>query len=160
MDIKVIPVRIPANTNIIFGMAHFIKTVEDIYEAIISTSGAVEFGIAFCEASQERLVRSDGNSEEMITLAEQAALEIACGHSFIIYLRQGFPINFLPQIKNVPEVCRIFCATANPVEIIVAETGQGRAVLGIVDGASPVGIENIGDKKARQKFLRDIGYKR
>ena len=119
-----------------------------------------EFGIAFCEASQECLIRSDGNNDEMIQLAEKTAFDIGCGHTFIIFMRKAFPINFLPQIKAVPEVCRIFCATANPVQIIVAETELGRGVMGVVDGYIPKGIEEDEHKKTRHKFLRDIGYKR
>ena len=160
MKTKIIPIEIPADCNVILGMSHFIKTVEDLYEAIVTTSGAVEFGIAFCEASQDKLIRSDGNHNEMIKMAEQAAFDIACGHSFIIFMRKAFPINFLPRIKSVPEVCRIFCATANPVQVIVVETDLGRGVLGVVDGEMPVGIEKAKDRKSRQKFLRDIGYKR
>jgi adenosine/AMP kinase len=160
MKTKIIPVKIPSDCNIIFGMSHFIKTVEDLYEAMITSSTAVEFGIAFCEASQERLIRSDGNNEELIEMAEKAAFDIACGHTFIIYMRNGFPINFLPRIKMVPEVCRIFCATANPLEVIVAETDHGRGVMGVVDGEMPVAIEQDEHKAARRKFLRDIGYKR
>lgn len=160
MKTKIIPIEIPADCNVIFGMTHFIKSVEDLYEAIISASTTVEFGIGFCEASQERLVRSDGNNDEMIAKAEQAAFDIACGHSFIIFMRNAFPINFLPRIKAVPEVCRIFCATANPLQVIIAETDLGRGVLGVVDGQMPVGIEEEEHKKTRHKFLRDIGYKR
>lgn len=160
MKTKIIPIEIPADCNVILGMTHFIKSVEDLYEAIVSTSTTVEFGIGFCEASQERLVRSDGNNDEMIGMAEQAAFDIACGHSFVIFMRKAFPINFLPRIKAVPEVCRIFCATANPLEVIVAETELGRGVLGVIDGQMPVGIEEEEHKKTRHKFLRDIGYKR
>ena len=160
MKTKIVPVKIPADCNIIFGMSHFIKTVEDLYEAMVTSSAGVEFGIAFCEASQDRLVRSDGNNAKMIKLAEQAAFDIACGHTFIVFMRKAFPINFLPRIKSVPEVCRIFCATANPVEVIVAETSQGRGVMGVVDGEMPIAVEKKTHKKARHKFLRDIGYKR
>jgi len=160
MKTKCIPIKIPADCNIIFGMSHFIKTVEDLYEAMVTTSATVEFGIAFCEASMDRLIRSDGNNDKLIDLAEQAAFDIACGHSFIIFMKKGYPINFLPRIKMVPEICRIFCATANPVEVIVAETDQGRGVMGVVDGEMPLGIEKKTHKKARHKFLRMIGYKR
>ncbi|MFH2035588.1 MAG: adenosine-specific kinase [Candidatus Zixiibacteriota bacterium] len=160
MKTKVISIAIPSDGNIIFGMSHFIKTVEDIYEAMITTVSGAKFGIAFCEASGECLIRSDGNDDELIKMAEQATFDVACGHSFFIYMRNAYPINFLPRIKSIPEVCRIFCATANPVEVIVAETPQGRGVMGVIDGNMPVGIEKPKNKKTRHKFLRDIGYKR
>ncbi len=160
MKTKTVKIDIPSDCNIIFGMSHFIKTVEDLYEAMITSSVGVKFGIAFCEASQERLVRSDGNDDEMIKLAEQAAFDIACGHSFIIFMKNGFPINFLPRIKMVPEVVNIYCATANPVQVIVAETDQGRGVMGVVDGQAPMGIEGDEHKTSRHSFLRKIGYKR
>jgi len=160
METKIVDIKMPSDVNLIFGMTHFIKSVEDLYEAMINVSGVVEFGIGFCEASQDCLVRSDGNNDEMIRLSEKTALEIGCGHSFVIFMRKAFPINFLPRIKMVPEVCRIFCATANPVQVIIAETELGRGVLGVIDGAKPVGIEDDQHRKARHKFLRDIGYKR
>jgi len=160
MKTKIISVVIPDDCNIIFGMSHFIKTVEDIYETMVSTVPSAEFGIAFCEASGDCLIRSDGNDDKLINMAEQAAFDVACGHSFFIFMRNAFPINFLPRIKSIPEVCRIFCATANPLEVIVAETGQGRGVMGVIDGKMPVGIERQKDKNTRHKFLRDIGYKR
>ena len=157
---KVVPVEIPSDANVIFGMTHFIKTVEDLYEALVTSSPTVKFGIAFCEASQQRLIRTDGNDEDMVEMAAKAAFDVGCGHSFFIYLRDGFPINVLNQIKNVPEVCRIFCATANPLQVIVAETQQGRGVLGVVDGETPMGVETEENKKERIEFLRRIGYKR
>ncbi|MBN2226939.1 MAG: adenosine-specific kinase [candidate division Zixibacteria bacterium] len=160
MKTKIVPIEMPADVNIIFGMTHFIKTVEDVYEAMIGISSTAEFGIGFCEASGPCLVRTDGNSEELIKLAEEAAFGIACGHTFIIYMRNAYPINFLPRIKMLPEVCRIFCATANPVQVIVGETDQGRGVMGVIDGFMPKGVETAEDKKKRHKFLRDIGYKR
>jgi len=160
MKTKIIDIEIPADVNMIFGMSHFIKTVEDLYETMVNISPTAEFGIAFCEASQECLIRSDGNNDEMIKLAEQTAFDIACGHTFVIFMRKAFPINFLPQIKSIPEICRIFCATANPVQVIVAETQLGRGVMGVVDGSMPKGIEQAEHKKSRHKFLRDIGYKR
>jgi len=160
MRTKVVDIQMPADANVIFGMTHFIKSVEDLYETMVNASSVAEFGIAFCEASQECLIRSDGNNDEMIQLAEKTAFDIGCGHTFIIFMRKAFPINFLPQIKAVPEVCRIFCATANPVQIIVAETELGRGVMGVVDGYIPKGIEEDEHKKTRHKFLRDIGYKR
>lgn len=157
---KVVAVKIPADANIIFGMSHFIKTVEDLYEALITASPSLKFGIAFCEASQKRLVRTDGNDTELIDMASTAAFDVACGHTFFIYMKDGFPINVLNRVKNVSEVCRIFCATANPLEVIVAETPQGRGVLGVVDGETPLGVETDDDKEDRRKFLRTIGYKR
>jgi uncharacterized protein len=160
MKTKIVDIQIPSDANMIFGMTHFIKTVEDLYEVMVNVSSVVEFGIAFCEASQECLVRSDGNNDEMIKLAEKTAFDIACGHTFVIFMRKAFPINFLPRIKMVPEVCRIFCATANPVQVIVAETTQGRGVMGVIDGSMPMGIEDAEHKKARHKLLRDFGYKR
>ncbi len=160
MKTKSIAIEMPPDLNMIFGMSHFIKTVEDIYEAIAGISTSVEFGIGFCEASGPCLIRSDGNNEELIRLAEQHAYNIACGHTFIIFMRNGYPINFLPRIKMVPEVVNIFCATSNPVEIIIAESNQGRGVIGVVDGFMPKGIETDDDRQKRHKFLRDIGYKR
>jgi adenosine/AMP kinase len=157
---KVVKIAIPSDANVIFGMSHFIKTVEDLYETLVQAAPGLKFGIAFCEASQKRLIRTDGNSEELIELASRAAFDVGCGHTFFIYLRDGFPVNVLNQVKNVPEVCRIFCATANPLEVIVAETHQGRGVLGVVDGETPVDIETDEDKTERREFLRKIGYKR
>lgn len=157
---KIIKIDIPADCNLIFGQAHFIKTVEDLYEALISSSTSLKFGIAFCEASQQRLVRTDGNDETMIGLASSAAFHVACGHTFIIMLKSGFPINVLDRVKRVDEVCRIFCATSNPLEVIVAETKQGRGVLAVIDGEAPLGIETDDDKRERQNFLKKIGYKR
>lgn len=156
----VVEVSIPEGLNVVFGMSHFIKTVEDLYETLVSASPTLKFGIAFCEASQKRLVRSDGNDREMIELAEKAAFDVGCGHTFFVYMRDGFPINVLGRIKQVDEVCRIFCATANPLEVIVAETAQGRGVLGVIDGQTPLGVETDEDKAERVAFLRQIGYKR
>jgi adenosine/AMP kinase len=160
MKTKIIDIKMPPDTNLIFGMTHFIKSVEDLYEAMVNASAAAEFGIGFCEASQECLVRSDGNNDEMIKLAEKTAFDIACGHTFVIFMRKAFPINFLPRIKMVPEVCRIFCATANPIQVIIGETELGRGVMGVIDGFIPKGIEGPEQKQTRHKFLRDIGYKR
>ena len=157
---KLVTVEIPSDANVIFGMTHFIKTVEDLYETLVSSSPTLKFGIAFCEASQQRLIRTDGNNGELIEMATKAAFDVGCGHSFFIYLRDGFPINVLNRVKNVPEVCRIFCATANPLQVIVAETQQGRGVLGVVDGETPAGVETEDDKKERVAFLKKIGYKR
>jgi adenosine/AMP kinase len=160
MKTKTIAIEMPPDLNMIFGMSHFIKTVEDLYEVITGISTSVEFGIGFCEASGQCLIRSDGNNQELIQLAEQQAYNIACGHTFIIFMRNGYPINFLPRIKMVPEVVNIFCATSNPVELIIAESNQGRGVIGVIDGFMPKGIETDEDRQKRHKFLRDIGYKR
>lgn len=157
---KIVKINIPVDCNVIFGHSHFIKTVEDLYEALVSASPSLKFGIAFCEASQKRLIRTDGNDEELIKLASAAAFDVACGHSFFIYMKDGFPINVLGRIRATDEVCRIYCATANPLEVIVAETYQGRGVLGVVDGETPLGIETSEDKAERSEFLRKIGYKR
>ena len=157
---KLVRLDIPADCNIVFGQSHFIKTVEDLYEALVGASPTIKFGIAFCEASQKRLIRTDGNDEELIKLASTAAFDVACGHTFFIYLKDGFPINVLGRVRDVDEVCRIFCATANPLEVIVAETKQGRGVLAVIDGEPPLGIESDEDKKERVEFLRKIGYKR
>jgi len=156
----IVKVDIPEGLNVIFGMSHFIKTVEDLYETLISASPSLKFGLAFCEASQKRLVRSDGNDQELIEMAEKAAFDIGCGHTFLVYLRDGFPVNVLGRIKNLDEVCRVFCATANPLQVIVAETDLGRGVLGVIDGLTPLGIEGDEDKQERIDFLRKIGYKR
>ena len=157
---KIVKIEIPTDCNVIFGQSHFIKTVEDLYEALVGTSPTLKFGIAFCEASQKRLIRTDGNSDELIKLASTAAFDVACGHTFFIYLKDGFPINVLRRVKDVDEICRIFCATANPLEVLVAETKQGRGVLGVIDGEPPLGIESDDDRKERVEFLRKIGYKR
>lgn len=157
---KIVQVDIPADTNVIFGMSHFIKTVEDLYETLVSSSTSLKFGIAFCEASMKRLIRTDGNDPELIEMAGAAAFDVACGHSFFIYLRDGFPINVLNRVKAVPEVCCIFCATANPLQVLVAETKQGRGVLGVIDGETPLGIETDDDRAERVAFLKKIGYKR
>ncbi len=160
MDIQTEKIEKPENTNFILGQSHFIKTVEDIHEALVSAVPGIKFGLAFCEASGECLVRWSGTDETMIDLAQQNALSIGAGHSFILFLGDGFfPINVLQTIKRVPEVCRIFCATANPTEVIVAESEQGRGIMGVVDGSSPTGIEEDADIAWRKGFLRQIGYK-
>jgi len=157
---KVVRVAVPEGANLIFGQSHFIKTTEDLYEALITASTTLKFGIAFCEASGKRLVRTDGNDPEMIALAQAAAFDVGCGHTFFIYMKDGFPINILNRVKEVQEVCRIFCATANPLQVVVAATDQGRGVLGVIDGEPPLGIETDTDKQERISFLRKIGYKR
>ncbi len=160
MKITGVKLEFPTDANIILGQAHFIKTVEDLYEAMVSSVPSSKFGIAFCEASQDRLVRTDGNDPELEDLAAKNALAIGAGHSFIIIMKGAFPINVLPRIRECPEVCRIFCATANPLEVLTVETGEGRAIIGVVDGLRPVGIEGADDVKKRKDFLRKIGYKR
>ncbi len=159
MELTVVKIQKPDNINVILGQSHFIKTVEDLHEAIVQTNPSMKFGIAFCEASGAALVRWSGNDENMIALAKQNALELSCGHSFLIFIDQGFPVNILNTIKNVPEVCRIFCATANPLQVLVAETEQGRGILGVIDGVRTKGIEDDEAIKWRKEFLRKIGYK-
>jgi adenosine/AMP kinase len=160
MDIKPLKLEFPSDANIILGQSHFIKTVEDLYEAMVSSVPSARFGLAFCEASQDRLVRTDGNDEELVGLAAKNAMAMGAGHSFLIIMRDAFPINVLPRIQACPEVCRIFCATANPVEVLIVETELGRAIIGVVDGLTPVGIEGEEDIQKRKVFLREIGYKR
>jgi uncharacterized protein len=160
MQLKSIRLNVPENGNIILGQSHFIKTVEDIYEAIVNTSPHIQFGVAFNEASGDCLTRFDGNDEALKQNAIQNAADIAAGHVFVIALRNGFPINILGRIQAVPEVANIYCATANPVEVIVAETEQGRGVLGVIDGSSPKGVETESHVKARVELLQKFGYKR
>jgi uncharacterized protein len=159
MEMKVVRIEKPEDLNLILGQSHFIKTVEDLYEAIVQTVPGMKFGIAFCESSGPALVRYAGNEPELIELAQRNALALSAGHAFIIFLEGGFPVNILNTIKNVPEVCRIFCATANPVEVIIAETEQGRGILGVIDGAKTKGIETETDIQGRKALLRKIGYK-
>jgi adenosine/AMP kinase len=159
---ELIPVQIqkPEEVNFILGQSHFIKTVEDLHEALVGAVPGIQFGLAFCEASGERLVRWSGTNAEMIDLARTNALALGAGHSFIIFLAPGFfPINVLKAVQNTPEVCRIFCATANPTTVIIAELGTGRGILGVVDGERPLGIEDEAGIAWRTQFLRRIGYK-
>jgi adenosine/AMP kinase len=160
MELKVIRLNVPESGNIIVGQSHFIKTVEDIYEAIVNTSPHIQFGIAFNEASGDCLTRFDGNDEELKQNAIQNATAIGAGHVFIVSLRNGFPINVLGRIQAVPEVVNIYCATANPVEVIVADTDQGRGILGVIDGSRPKGIETESHVKARIELMQKFGYKR
>ncbi|MGQ4832932.1 MAG: adenosine-specific kinase [Candidatus Asgardarchaeia archaeon] len=160
IELKVVQVEIPKETNVIIGMSHFIKTVEDFYEAMVNASPHLKFGIAFCEASGDGLIRYDGNDDDLIKKAIETAEKIGAGHSFVIYIKNGYPINVLNHLRNVPELVRIFCATANPVQVIIAETDQGRGILGVVDGYTPLGVENEEKIKERKEFLRKIGYKR
>ncbi len=159
MELLTISIENPDELNFILGHSHFIKTVEDIHETIVCTVPNAKFGVAFCEASMECLVRYSGTDEKMIALAKKNAFELSAGHSFIIFMEDMFPINILNAIKNVPEVARIHCATANPVEVIIAQTEQGRGILGVVDGFSSKGIETEDDIEKRKGFLRMIGYK-
>jgi adenosine/AMP kinase len=159
MELSVVQIEKPAEINFILGQSHFIKTVEDLYEAIVQTVPGMKFGVAFCESSGPALVRYAGNDAALIELAQKNALALSCGHCFIIFLQGGFPINILNTIKSVPEVCQVFCATANPAEVIVAETAQGRGILGVIDGVKTKGIETEADIQARKELLRKIGYK-
>lgn len=160
MELSVVQVDKPEMLNLILGQSHFIKTVEDIHEALVGAVPGIKFGLAFCEASGPALVRASGTDDDLIQLAKQNALALSAGHSFIIFLGEGFyPINVLNAVKRVPEVCRIYCATANPVEVIVADTELGRGILGVVDGLKTKGIETEEDATERKDFLRMIGYK-
>lgn len=159
MEFEAVAVEPREGRNVIIGQSHFIKTVEDLYEALVGTSPSLRFGIAFCEASGKRLVRRAGNDDELTARAVEDAQRIAAGHCFVIWLADGFPVNVLNQIKQVPEVARVFCATANPLEVLVAVTGQGRGVVGVVDGEPPVGVEGPEDVQERHDLLRAIGYK-
>jgi len=160
VDFETVSVENPDGLNLIFGQSHFIKTVEDLYEALIQSGISLKFGLAFCEASGPRLVRWDGNDEKLIELAKKNALSVGCGHTFFVFLDKGFPINVTNAIKNVPEVCRIFCATANPLQVVVAVTQQGRGVSAVIDGQPPLGVEGEKDQEERRSFLRKIGYKK
>jgi adenosine/AMP kinase len=160
MELKLVPLEIPEGGNLIVGQSHFIKTVEDIYEAIVNTVPQMKFGVAFNEASGPCLTRADGNDDAMQALAVRNASAIAAGHIFVVTMRDGYPINVLGRIKDVPEVCGIFCATANPAQVVVAESEQGRGVLGVIDGSRPAGVESAEDVEKRRGFLRMIGYKR
>lgn len=159
METKVIRIDVPEGVNIVLGQSHFIKTVEDLHEAIVCTVPHAKFGIAFNESSGPCLVRVSGNQQELTTLAGKAALELGAGHSFIVFLKDAYPINVLDKIKAVPEVCSIYAATANPIQVVVAETDQGRGILGVIDGLKPKDIEGPKDVEDRKSFLRKIGYK-
>ena len=159
MEMLTVPIDKPDELNVIVGQAHFIKTVEDLHEALAGTSPHLRFGLAFCEASGPCLVRRSGNDDELTELATRNAQAIGAGHSFVIFLREGYPVNVLNQVKQVPEVCTIFCATANPVEVVLAEGRLGRGILGVIDGSAPAGVETDDDVVERQQLLRAIGYK-
>jgi adenosine/AMP kinase len=159
VDLKTVTVEKPADINFVLGQSHFIKTVEDIYEAAVASVPGIKFGLAFCEASGDCLIRYAGTDDEMIALAVGNAETIAAGHTFILFMKDAFPINLLGALKTVPEVCRIFCATANQVEVVIGETAQGRGILGVIDGSAPKGVETDADKTWRHDLLRKFGYK-
>jgi len=160
VELRCITVAFPEGANVILGQSHFIKTVEDLYEVMIGSSPAIRFGVAFSEASGPCLIRRDGNDDALTGAAVRILESLGAGHTFAIVMTDGFPINVLPAVKACPEVCRVFCATANPLEVIVAETAQGRGVLGVIDGHGPKGVEGDADVRRRKEFLRAIGYKR
>jgi adenosine/AMP kinase len=159
MELKTVRIEKPEGMNMILGQAHFIKTVEDLHEALVSAVPGIKFGLAFCESSGPCLVRYSGTDQKLAELAQENALRLGAGHSFIVLVENAFPINLLPSIKAVPEVCHIFCATANPVEVIIAQTEQGRGILGVIDGFHPKGVETQEQIQERKEFLRKIGYK-
>jgi hypothetical protein len=159
LEFKIVKIDLPKDCNIILGMAHFIKTAEDLYEALVNSVPSIQFGLGFCESSGPCLVRHEGNDAELRRLAEEKALEVGCGHSFLIFIKNAYPLNVLGKIKKVPEVCTIYAATANPLEVLIAETEQGRGIIGVVDGLKSLGIETKEDMVERRQFLRKIGYK-
>jgi hypothetical protein len=159
LELSTVELEIPDELNVIVGQSHFVKTVEDLHEVLVGSSPHLRFGVAFCEASGKRLVRKSGNDDELTDLAARNAAAIGAGHCFVVFLRDGYPVNVLNQIKQVAEVCSVYCATANPVEVIVAETGLGRGILGVVDGGPPLGVETGPDAADRIRLLRAIGYK-
>lgn len=159
LEFKLVPIEKDADTNFILGQAHFIKTIEDVHEAMVNAVPGAKFGVAFCEASVERLIRTSGTDDAMVEAASKNAQAIACGHTFIIMMKGCYPINVLNAIKAVPEVCNIFCATANETEVVVAETPSGRGIMGVIDGKTPLGVEGPENVKKRKEFLRKIGYK-
>jgi adenosine/AMP kinase len=160
MDFSLVPVAIPQGANVIIGQSHFIKTVEDLYEVMVTTVPGAKFGLAFNESSGARLVRTEGNDDGLVRAATETALAVGAGHTFVIFVRDAYPINVLDRIKGCAEVCRVYCATANPLEVIVCETPQGRGIMGVIDGQSPIGVEGGPDRQWRHEFLRKIGYKR
>ncbi|RME79228.1 MAG: adenosine monophosphate-protein transferase [Methanobacteriota archaeon] len=157
--IEVVQLPLIEGGNVIVGMTHFIKSVEDLYEAIVQTNPAMKFGIAFNEASGDRLIRTEGNDEELVNVAVEAAKKVGAGHTFYIYMKEGWPVNILDRVRNVPEVVSLIAATANPLQVVVIETGQGRGIIGVVDGGSPKGVEDSLKKQERKEFLRKVGYK-
>jgi uncharacterized protein len=159
LEIRAVSVDVPEGLNVIIAQSHFIKTTEDVYEALVNSVPGIKFGFAFCESSGPRLIRCEGTDEELKKLAAKNALAVGAGHSIIVYLRGSYPINVLNAIKQVPEICNIFCATANPVQVLLADSDQGHGILGVIDGSSPLGVEDESDVKERRSFLRKIGYK-
>ena len=159
MELHAVPIENPEGLNLIFGQSHFIKTVEDLHEALVGAVPGIRFGLAFCESSGPRLIRTSGTDPALVDLAARNALAVGCGHTFLIFLGNAYPVNVLGAVRQVPEVCQVYCATANPVEVIVAATARGRGVLGVVDGQPPLGVEGAGEAGARHELLRKIGYK-
>ena len=159
-EFKLVPIENPDERNLILGQSHFIKTVEDLHEALVTAIPGLQFGLAFCEASGPCLIRSDGNDADLTRAAVAMMSDVGAGHSFAIVMGDGFPVNVLNAVKDCQEVCRVYCATANPIEVVVAETAQGKGILGVVDGSSPSGVETEEDVESRRGFLRTIGYKR
>lgn len=159
MELKTVKIDIPEGLNIVIGQSHFIKTVEDLYEILTGSAPSLKFGVAFSEASGPCLTRYEGNDDSLAKLAADTSFRLSCGHTFVIFMKDGFPINVLNAVKACQEVCQIFCATANPLDVVVAETGQGRGIMGVIDGSKPAGIEKDEDKKARKEMLRKFGYK-
>ena len=159
MELKTVKIDPPKDCNTIIGMAHFIKTAEDLYESLVNSVPNIKFGLGFCESSGSCLVRHEGNDGELRRLAAEKAFEMGCGHTFLIYIKNAYPLNVLDKIKKVPEICNVYAATANPLEVIIAETAQGRGIIGVVDGQASKGIETEADIKERRQFLRKIGYK-
>lgn len=160
LEIKLVKIDMPKESNIILGQAHFIKTVEDLYEAMVNSVPGIKFGLAFCESSGECLIRTEGTDDELKKAAAENMLKLGCGHSFIVFMRGAYPINVLNAVKQVPEVCHVYAATANPLDVIVAETEQGRGILGVIDGLKPKGIEDEEGVKWRKDILRKFGYKK
>ena len=158
MELKVVDMKIPEGCNIVLGQSHFIKTVEDVYNTLASSAAGIKFGVAFSEASGDCLIRAEGNDSELKDVAIENSLVLGCGHSFNIIMKNAYPINVLTQLKMVPEVCTIFAATANPLQVVIAETDQGRGILGVIDGSIPKGVEGPDDVKKRKEFLKMIGY--
>jgi adenosine/AMP kinase len=160
LDLEAVRFELPEGANLVIGQSHFIKTAEDLYEALVNAVPGIKFGVAFCEASGPCLIRAEGNDDDLLQAAIRNAQNIGAGHTFVVLMKEAFPINVLGRIKDVPEVCTIFCATANPVEVLVAQSAQGRGIVGVIDGSSPKGCEGAEDRAARHSFLRKIGYKK
>lgn len=159
MELKVVAIEKPDDVNFIMGQSHFIKTIEDLHEAIVQTVPQMKFGIAFCESSGPALIRFSGNDDDLVELAKKNALTVSAGHVFVIFMREGFPINILNTVKNIPEVANIYCATGNPAQVVIAENEKGRGILGVIDGVKSKGVETDADRVIRHDFLRKIGYK-